>query len=65
MDRVTELMQHNDALATVDISNAYRAVNTHPDSKELQGLSWDFGKGTIFWRDNRLCMGLSSSPYVF
>ena len=65
VDRVTELMQHNDALSTVDISNAYRAVNMHPDSGEHQGLSWDFGKGTIFLCDNRLCMGLSSSPYIF
>ena len=28
-------------------------------------MSWDFGKWTVYLRDNRLCMGLSSSPFVF
>ena len=65
VDMVTGMLQRYDVLATVDISNAYRAVNTHPDSRERQGLAWDFGDGTIFMRDNRLCMGLSSSPFVF
>ena len=65
VDLVTEMLQRYDMLATVDISNAYRAINTHPDSRDRQGLTWDFGKGEIFLRDNRLCMGLSSSPYVF
>ena len=62
---VTELLIQGDYLATVDISNAYRAVNIHPLSRERQGLTWDFGKGIVHLRDNRLCMGLSSSPYVF
>ena len=65
VDLVTSMLQRYDVLATVDISNAYRAINTHPDSRERQGLAWDFGDGKVFMRDNRLCMGLSSSPYVF
>ena len=65
VDGVAELLCSGDRMATVDISNAYRAVNTHPDSRVRQGLSWDFGEGIVFLRDNRLCMGLSSSPYVF
>ena len=65
VDSITEFLQEGDHLATVDISNAYRAVNTHPDSRVRQGLAWDFGNGTCFMRDNRLCMGLSSSPFVF
>lgn len=65
VDNVTDLLQRGDYLATVDISNAYRAVNTHPDSRVRQGLTWDFGEGVIYMRDNRLCMGLSSSPFVF
>ena len=65
VDSVTDFLQQDDALATVDISNAYRAVNTHPDSRARQGLRWDFGDGVVCMRDNRLCMGLSSSPYVF
>ena len=33
----------------------------------MQGLSWYFndGEGLVFLRDNRLCMGLNSSSYVF
>ena len=54
-----------DYLATVDISNVYRAVNIHPTSREKQGLAWDFRAGNVYLRDNWLCMGLSSSPYVF
>ncbi len=65
VESVTELIQVGDYLATVDISNAYRAVNIHPTSRIRQGLAWDFGDGTVYLRDNRLCMGLSSSPYVF
>ena len=65
VDSITEFLQEGDHLATVDISNAYRAVNTHPDSRIRQGLAWDFGAGTCYMRDNRLCMGLSSSPFVF
>ena len=65
VDMVTDMLIRHDALATVDISNAYRAVSTHPDCRERQGLAWDFGEGLTYLRDNRLCMGLSSSPYVF
>ena len=63
VDNESERLQRNDVLATVDISDAYRAVSSHPDSRVSQGLSWDFGEGTVFLRDNRLCMGLSRSPY--
>ena len=65
VDSITEFLQEGDHLSTVDISNAYRAVNIHPDSRIRQGLAWDFGAGICFLRDNRLCMGLSSSPFVF
>ena len=62
---VTDILREGDVMATVDIKNAYRAVSIHPVCRERQGLAWDFGEGPIFLRDNRLCMGLSSSPYVF
>ena len=65
VETVTKHLQEGDYMATVDISNAYRAVNIHPACRERQGLSWDFGDGIVNLRDNRLCMGLSSSPYVF
>ena len=52
-------------MATVDISNAYWAVNIHPAWRERKGLSWDFREGVVNRRDNHLCMGLSSSPFMF
>ena len=65
VESVTKCMREGDYMSTVDISNAYRAVNIHPACRVRQGLSWDFGEGTVYLRDNRLCMGLSSSPFVF
>ena len=65
VETVTQILQEGDYMATVDISNAYRAINIHPGCRERQGLSWDFGDGLTHLRDNRLCMGLSSSPFVF
>lgn len=62
---VTDNLQSGDYMATVDIKDAYRSLNTHPSCRERQGLVWDFGKGKVYLRDNRLCMGLSSSPFVF
>ena len=43
VESVTKVLQVGDFMATIDISNAYRAVNIHPDSRERQGLSWEFG----------------------
>ena len=65
VESVTKILQEGDYMATVDISDAYRAVNIHPVCRERQGLSWDIGQGIVHLRDNRLCMGLSSSPFVF
>ena len=65
VESVTDVLQPGDFICTVDISNAYRAVNTHPVSRNRQGLKWIFSGETQFLRDNRLCMGLSSSPYIF
>ena len=65
VESVTELLIEGDYCATVDISNTYRAINIHPVCRERQGLSWDFSEGVVYLRDNRLCMGLSSSPFVF
>ena len=65
VESVTNLLQLGVYLATVDITNAYQAINIHPISRERQGVQWDFGGGTVYMRDNYLCMGLSSSPYVF
>ena len=65
VESVTGMLRVGDYMATVDISNAYRAISIYPTCRERQGLAWDFGSGTVFLRDNRLCMGLSSSPYIF
>ena len=62
---VTDVLCEGEYLSTVDISDAYRAIHTDPSSRKKQGLSWDLGQGTVYLRDNRLCMGLASAPYVF
>ena len=69
VDDVAEAMTQGDFLATTDIKDAYRAICIHPRDRGRQGLHWDFppekGDGCTYMEDNRLCMGLSSSPYVF
>ena len=65
VESVTVVLIEGDYCATVDISNAYRALNIYPGCRERQGLAWDFGTGMVYLRDNRLCMGLSNSPFVF
>ena len=66
VDEVVELMEQGDYMSTIDIKDAYRAVSIHPRDRERQGLHWIFrGKECTYMKDNRLCMGLSSSPYVF
>ena len=53
-------------MCTIDIKDAYRMASIHPDDRNCQGLHWDFAEGvSTYLKDNRLCMGLSSSPYVF
>ena len=69
VDDVADCMERGDHLATVDIKDAYRAVCIHPADRDRQGLHWDFDNTEVphctYLEDNRLCMGLSSSPYVF
>ena len=62
---VTEILCENEYLSRVDISDAYRAIHTTVESRTRQGLAWDFGEGKVFLKDNRLCMGLASAPFVF
>ena len=49
----------------MDIKNTYRAVSIHPCDREHQGIVWDSGQGLEMLIDNRICMGLSWSPYIF
>ena len=66
LSNVTDLLQQGDYLATLDIKDAYRAVNIHPSNRKFQGLRCKFLDGNIhIFEDNRLCMGLSSSPFIF
>lgn len=65
IDDVVDNMEQNDYIAVVDISDAYRSVSIHPSDRSYQGISWDFGEGPVHLEDNRLSMGLSSSPYIF
>ena len=66
VDDVVEIMEQGDYMSTIDIKDAYRAVAIHPRDRERQGLHWIFGgRECTYMKDNRLCMGLSSSPYVF
>ena len=65
VESVTELLRKGDYMATVNISNAYWAISIYPTCREWQGLAWVFGAGTVFLRDNRLCMGLCSRAYIF
>ena len=69
VDDVAAAMEVGDYLSTVDIKDAYRAVSIHPRDRDRQGLHWNFdpteGSNCTYMKDNRLCMGLASSPYVF
>ena len=59
------ILDVNDFMAVVDISSAYRSVNINPEHLEFQGLSWDFGHGSEFLVDRRLCFGLRCDPNIF
>ena len=67
MDDVVDNLKASDFLAAIDIKDAYRAVQIHPGDRDRQGLKWRFkGDGEFTYMvDNRLCMGLSSSPFIF
>ena len=42
IDTVTDILQRGDHIATIDITDAYRAVSIHPLDSKRQGLSWKF-----------------------
>ena len=65
IDALTTNMCVSDFIAVTNIKNAYRSVCIHPSCHSLQGLFWDFGQGVEYFCDNRMSMGLSSSPYIF
>lgn len=67
VDDVIESLASTDYLASIDIKDAYRAVHIDPRDRCRQGLKWAFKGDDVatYMVDNRLCMGLSSSPYIF
>ena len=68
VDNVVEFLEVGDFMSTIDLKDAYRALAIHPSDRTKQGLIWNFKKadGTpVYLVDNRLCMGLSSNPYIF
>ena len=42
VDSVVNIMERNDFLTTLDISEAYRAVPIHPSDRIRQGICWQF-----------------------
>ena len=65
IDSLVENMHTGDYIAVTDIKNAYRSVTIHETCRTMQGLVWDLGNGPEYFYDNRMSMGLSSSPYIF
>ena len=64
---MVEMLEKNDHLCSIDIKDAYRAVSIHLADCPKQGIKWRFGGAEeySYMIDNRLCMGLSSSPFIF
>ena len=60
-----DILSPSDHLAVVDIASAYRSVSVRSDQVCFQGLTWDFGSGPEYLRDNRLCFGLRCAPNIF
>lgn len=65
VESVSCLLWPFDWLATVNMKNAYRAVSIHSTSSKWQDLSWKFDDKQTFMRDNRRCIGLNTSPFIF
>lgn len=67
VDDVVAKLEIGDYLCSIDIKDAYRAVAIYPGDRTKQGLRWRFAgeDSDTYLRDNRLCMGLSSSPFIF
>ena len=61
-DTVVSLMEKNDFMSIIDISDAYRVMPIHPHDRVWQGLCWKFKNNNevTYIQDNCLWMGLSS-----
>ena len=58
-------MQVAEWLSIVDIKDLDSTVSIHSNDIKTQGLIWNFSGKDVYLADHRLCMGISSSPYIF
>lgn len=67
VDNVIDNLERGDHLSSIDIKDAYRAVQINPRDRIRQGLKWKFRDDdrVRYMVDNRLSMGLASSPFIF
>ena len=67
MDDAANLCQPGCWLAKVDLKNAYRSVDTHPDSWRVTRMSWCFNGSKVptYLYDKRLPFGARASPMIF
>ena len=65
VDDLVRDMLRFDFVATIDIKDTYRVINVHRLDRPRQTNLWDLGQGPELFFDNRLCMGLSSNPFIF
>ena len=62
---LVSLMLHDEYIGVIDIKDAHQAISIHPLDRPCQVILWDLGNGPEFFFDNRMCMGLSFSHYLF
>ena len=67
LDNVVTELAVGDYLASVDIKDAYCAFSIHPEDRQRTGIKWAFSaeEKESYMVDTHLCMGQSSSPFVF
>ena len=67
IDDIINILEMGDMLASIDIKDTYHTVHIYLPHHTHQGLKWWFKGDTepTYIRYTRLCVGLSSSPYIF
>lgn len=65
VDYVTELMEHHDYSASVDIASAYRSISIAPNHRTCLGIRWNVEGESKYLMDTRLCFGIRCAPFIF
>lgn len=65
VDRIIDMIQPGDYMASVDILNAYRSIMVHPSQWRYQGISWPIDGVPTYLLDTHICFGLRCAPYLF